>query len=382
MLFSFTEALRLIYGAPVQGYANAVLYLAAETRPSSSYILNNILPNRNRTDYQARSGSMTIRTTMAGLVGMDSDYPEGGLIESSAFSEQVAKIAIKATLREQQLRELQGFVQQAIINGGGRADASAVTTQMATEAINFYDKVVLQALSDTEEYLKGRALFTGGIDWTFNGIRLLVDYGIPSENTPSQRTGADGYGGATSQFWDDVRLHRRLQKTGIAAIIMHPETADLIQYNAANHIVLTSDPLDLTQRTWRKINPNTNTFTSDGNDTIQVLTYGLEGEVYDLANPGKTLRIPFCPKGVMASFGRNQAIQYMVGQGSTTPPVYELGYGHVAPTIEGGGAPGRWGQLYTPEAEPWQLIGRGAENFLPVIESPDKIVLTTTDGLS
>lgn len=379
MQFSFTEALRQIYDTPTGGHANTVLYMAAEARPQSSYLLNKILPNRNRSDYQARSGSMTIRTTMAGLVGMDTDYPEGGLIDSTSFNEQVAKIALKSTLREAQIREIQAFIQQRMLSANGQASQQDITTQMVTEALNFLDKIIIQAHMDAEEYLKGRALFTGNIDWTFGKIRLLVDYGIPSANKPAQRTGNDGYGGSASKFWTDVRFHRRTQKTGIASIVMHPDTADMIQYNSANNIVLVSDPADMNSRIWRKINPSTNTFTADGNDVVQVLTYGLEGEIYDLANPGKTTRVPFCPTGVVASFGRNQASQYVVGQGSTPPAEIELGYGHVAPTIEGGGVTGRWAQLYTPEAEPWQLIGRGAENFLPVIEDASKIVLTTTE---
>jgi hypothetical protein len=379
MYFSFTEALRQIYATPSGGYANTVLYMAAETRPAGDYLLNTLLPNRNRPDYQARTGSMTIRTTMAGLVGMDSDYPEGGVIESTSFNEQLAKIAQKSSLNEAQLRELQQFVAARMLAAGGTVNQQAITTQMVTEALNFLDKIIVQAHMDTEEYLKGRALFTGQIDWTFNKKRLLVDYGIPTANKPAQRTGNDGYGGSTSKFWTDIRFHRKQQRTGIAAIIMHPDTADMIQYNAANNIVLVSDPTDMSQRIWRRINSNTNTFTSDSNDTVQVLTYGLEGEVYDLANPGKTLRIPFCPKGVVGSFGRNQSTQYMVGQGSTPPAVVELGYGHVGPTIEGGGQMGRWAQLYTPQDEPWRLVGRGAENFLPIIEDPTKIVLTTTE---
>lgn len=379
MYFSFTEALRQIYGTPQGAFPNVVLYLASMARPSSDYLLNTILPNRNRSDYQARSGTMTIRTTMAGLVGMDTDYPEGGLVESTAFNEQTAKLAIKSTLKEAQLRELQSYVQQLMLARNGQFSTGDVTNQMAAEAINFLDKVVLQALMDAEEYLKGQALFTGAVDWTFGKTRLLVDYGIPAANTPAQRTGNNAYGGSTSVFWADVRLHRRLQRTGIAAIIMHPETADVIQYNAANNIALVSDPMDMSQRIWRRTYASTGSFTQDANDTVQVLTYGLEGEVLDPANPGVPIRVPFCPRGVVASFGRNQSSQYMVGQGSTPPALVELGYGHMAPTIEGGGIAGRWAQLMTPELEPWTLIGRGTCNFLPVVEDANKIVQTTTE---
>jgi hypothetical protein len=376
MNFSFAEALRQIYGTPAGGFANAVLYMANAARPEQSYLLNTILPNRNRNDYQARTGSMTVRTTMAGLVGMDTDYPEGGQIETGAFNEQVAKIALKMTMREQQLREIQQFMQN-LRNQGGQT-SETITTAMIAEAMNFLNKVIIQGCMDTEEYLKGRALFTGAIDWTFGKTRLLVDYGIPSANKPAQRTGNDGYGGSASKFWSDVRLHRRLQRGEIAAFIMHPDTADMIQYNSVNSLVLVSDPADMTKRTFRKIN-SIGGYTQDANDQFTVYTYGAEGEVYDLANPGSLTRIPFVPTGVMASFRRNVNNQYVVGQGSTPPALIELGYGHVAPTVEGGGVAGRWAQLYTPENEPWKMVARGTENFLPVIEDPSKIVLTTTD---
>ena len=385
MYFSFQEALRQIYGTPYGGYQNVELYLASQSRPPSDYLLNTILPNRNKADYQARVGTMTIRTTMAGLAGMDSDYAEGGQVESTGFNYQTAKVAVKGTLREQQLRELQQVVQQLMLAQNGRVDTQTITTQMAAEAINFMDKVVIQAMMDTEEYLKGRALFTGGIDWTFGKSRLLVDYGIPAANRPSIRLNADGtaYGGANSMWWQDLRFHRlRQARYGIAAIIMHPDTADMIQYNKANNIVLVSDPADMSRRIWRRTYQSTGQLTQDANDNVEILTYGLEGEVYDLNNPGQTIRIPFCPRGVVASFARNTVTQYMVGQGSTRPPMIELGYGHSAPTIEGGGAPGRWAQLYTPDEQPWQLTARGATNFLPVIENPAKIVLTTTEMTS
>lgn len=379
MYFSFAEALRQIYGTQGGMYPNLVLYMAAEARPANSYLLNTILPNRNRPDYQARTGTMTIRTTMAGLVAMDSTYPEGGQIETTGFNEQTAKIALKTTLKEAQIRELQAFIAAKMLAMTGSFNQGVVTTQMVTEAMNFLDKVVIQGCMDTEEWLKGQALFTGGIDWTFGTKRLLADYGIPAANKPAQRTGADGYGGSTSKFWTDLRFHRRQQRTGVAAIVMHPDTADMIRYNAANKIALVSDPMDMSSQTWRMTYAATGSFTQDTADTVTVLTYGLEGEVYDTSTPGGLTRVPFVPRGVIASFGRNQVSQYMVGQGSTPPPLIELGYGHVAPTIEGGGTPGRWARLRTPDDAPWSLVGEGAENFLPIIEDAKKIVLTTTE---
>jgi hypothetical protein len=84
-----------------------VFAIANQARPPASYVFASILPEETRFSYQATAGSMTVRATMAGLVGMDSPYPEGGALEVSKFSEETAKIAIRVRFPEQQLRELQ-----------------------------------------------------------------------------------------------------------------------------------------------------------------------------------------------------------------------------------------------------------------------------------
>jgi hypothetical protein len=374
MLFSFDQALREI-NTTTPGMGTQAVRLANGVRPPAEYILNQILPNQNVANYQADAKNMTLRTTMAGMVGMDSEYPEGGLIQMNQFSESTAKIAVAMTLREEQLREMQTIIGQMRLNG---ATDQTVTTQLVTEALNFLNKVGVQACLDTEEWLKGMALSSGVINWTFNGKKLTVDYGIPAANFLTNWDDADAYDGASSKFWQDMKAHRKLQKDGIAAIIMHPVTADAIQYNSVNNIVLVSDPLNPNVRIWRKINPSTNTFTSDAQDTITVITHGSEGEIYDRTKPGFTSRVSFWPIGVVASIGRNVSSGYRVGQGSTAPLPTQLGYGHVAPTVEGGGNVGRWARLYTPQMRPWELRLEAVENFLPVIEAPEKIVIANS----
>jgi hypothetical protein len=215
-----------------------VFQIANGARPGSNYLFQSILPEEKRLSYQAKSGNMTIRATMAGLVGMDSPYPEGGAVEISEFSEDTAKIANRVRLPEQLLRELQELLFRLQATGGNSIQAIQNT------ALNFVDKLIVQPHLDTMEWLRGQALTTGRIDWTFNKKRLLVDYGIPAANFLPARTGASGYGGASSVFWSDIRKLRQILGGGQVRFIMHSETKNMILANDANNIKLLAEDLD------------------------------------------------------------------------------------------------------------------------------------------
>jgi hypothetical protein len=362
---NFAEALRALV-------AGAVFLIANGARPAASYLFASFLPEMLKYDYQAKSGNMIVRSIMAGLAGMVSPYPESSVIEVSKFDEETAKIANTVRMTEAALRQLQQMLMQLMISG------QATNEVMLQEALNFLDKVIVQGHLDTMEWLRGQALL-GSIDWTFNGKRLLVDYGIPSGNKLTARTGNDGYGGSSSKFWTDVRGIRRVLKHNVRAILAHPDTIDMIRYNSVNSLVVISGgdngqgPI-----TFRKVNAQ-GQFTQDVADTITLIGYGLEGEVEDPANPGKSKLIPFLATGKLVGVGNNSQSGYVVGQGSTPAPVNALGYTHLAPTVEGGGRPGRWADLYTPQDQPWQLVGRGVTNGLPVLEAPEKVAIATTE---
>src|SRR3954471_20208260 len=85
----------------------AAFRIANQTRAPGDYFFETLLPERNLWSYQAESGQITIRATMAGLVGSDSSYPPGGVIDASTFVEQIAKIANEVMLTEGTLRQLQ-----------------------------------------------------------------------------------------------------------------------------------------------------------------------------------------------------------------------------------------------------------------------------------
>jgi hypothetical protein len=363
MNFSFAEALRLLQ-------AMAAFLIANEARPAANYLFATLLPEMLKYDYQAKSGNMTVRAIMAGLVGMDSPYPESGVVEVSTFSESTAKIANSARLSERALRELQDMLMRLQLAG------TPTTETIQREALNFLDKVVVQGHLDTMEWLRGQAICTGQIDWTFNGKRLLVDYGVPTANKLTARTGNDGYGGSSSKFWVDVRGLRKALKGNVRGILVHPDLLDVIRYNTANSLVTIAEGTGSV--TFRKINAQ-GQFTQDVADQITLLSYGEEGEVEDPANPGKTIKIPFMVKTRMVGIANNSGTRYVVGAGSTPPVENALGYTHLAPTVEGGGRPGRWAALHTPENEPWALVGRGVTNGLPVIEAPDKIAIAQSE---
>ncbi len=119
--------------------------------------------------------------------------------------------------------------------------------------------------------------------------------------------------------------------------------------------------------------------TSDAREVITFITYDEEGEILDPANPGQTINVPFLPRNKIVWVGEATNDGYRVGQGATDDPTNDLalGYTHIAPTVEGGMS-GRWARLFTPEEQPWQLRGQGAQNLLPVIEAPAKIVVATS----
>jgi hypothetical protein len=204
--------------------------VANEARPPATYLFGTILPERTSASYQVRTGQMTVRTTMAGMAGMDGPYAPGGQVDVSTFLEESAKIANEVVLPEYALRQLQEMLLRIRASGGSG------NARMAEEALNFFDKVVVQAHLDTFEWLRGQVLSTGKIDWTFNRKRLAVNYGVPASNILPPRTAADGYGGAESKFWDDAIQAQRLLRYNKRVAIAHPDTIDAIISNEANRI--------------------------------------------------------------------------------------------------------------------------------------------------
>jgi hypothetical protein len=358
-----------------------VFEIANQARPPARYLFNSILPNRNMETYDIEGGSMTIRTTMAGLSGMDSEYTEGGAADSAEFAGQTGKMTIHSALTEKMLRSLQAALLRLAAR---RMDNTGLIQQTG---LNWVNKIIVQALLDREEWLKGQALSTGKLDWTFNGKRLRADYGIPAENILPARTGTDAYGSTTSKFWEDIHALYDLLNWDVRAFLIHP--------TLLRDILNNQEYLKLEQVNWdaatgsfslRRLTERFgNTQQSpDSRDRVTLIAYKEEGEIFDLDNPGKTKKIPFMPIGPIIAIGAPIANNvFEIGEGSTPAPAspVQLGYTHIAPTTEGGGRPGRWTRLYVPEERPWSMESDGVENVLPIIEAPERIAISFSDIL-
>jgi hypothetical protein len=360
--------------------AEAAFRIANGSRPPASYLLNDILPERNVNSYHVESGGMTVRATMAGLVAMDSDYPPTGHISVDTFLETTAKIANHTKLPEATLRTLQQAMATLTANGQG-VDTTATVVQ---EALNFFNLVIMQPQLDVSEWLRGQLLSFGALNWQFNKKGLVVDYGVPSANIFPLRTlaGNTAYSGSGSLFWTDVRnIRRALKRTGTRIILAHPDTVEDAQYNTVNSMVVTAET-DATITFRKLVSPSSAEFTADANDTVTIVKYGAEGEILNPADPTTTIVVPFIEPGKLIGIGNAGQRGYRPGMGSQDNPAdlpNTLGYTHIGPTVEGGGRAGRWGDMFTPQYEPWSLHGRAASNQLPVLESPDMLAIATTE---
>lgn len=356
---------------------NAAMRLANGMRPSADYLFNTLLPERNMEGYVAETGSLTIRSTMAGLTAMDSPYPPGGKAEASDFIENLAKIGNEVTLSEKAQRALQHMLQRMRLSG------ASTTQAMAEEVLNFTAKVIVQPHLDTAEWLRGQALVNGEIDWTFNQKRLQVDYGVPANHFLPARTGTAAYGGEDSGFWADVRAIRSLLRYNVRQLIAHPDTIEEIVANDANSLAIMSQSgMDFTVQRLIRGAAGTERASSDARDRITLTSYQAEAEIINPADPeGPLLVLPYMPRGKILAVGQNSSSGYRVGEGSTPNPDADraLGYTHIGPTVEGNGTPGRWADVFTPERKRYQLVGQGVTNLLPVIEAPEKLVVATTE---
>jgi hypothetical protein len=344
---------------------------------AQNYMLLGLMPEMQKPGYQAQINNLVIRSTMAGLAGMDSPYPPGGAMQLRTFLENTAKIANEVLLSEQAQREMQDMVRMMMFNNQPTQD------YLLGSVLNFADKIIAQAHFDTFEWLRGQALATGTIDWTYNNKNLVVDYGIPAANKLTSRSGNDAYNGSTSKFWNDVQSARRkLRRYGGVRFICNPDTADAIRYNSANNAVaveaIEASASGIGAVTLRRLAADDAQFSADVDDVVRLETYARQGEVIDTSNPGATVNVNFIPDGKVIAVSTGANNYYQPGDGSTPLPIEALGYTHIAPTIEGGGMMGRWIDVYTPPHAAYEVRGRGVTNGLPVITEPERIVIMTT----
>ncbi|MBZ9712185.1 major capsid protein [Deinococcus multiflagellatus] len=364
---------------------NRALIEIANTPPSAAeYLSGRFLPRVQMPDYDVDGGMMEIRTVMAGHVGMDSRYPEGTAIQLSTYGHKTAKLAQAIRLDEAPARSLQQLLLRAT---AGQIPGRTVNDFMGEAGMNLFNKGVIQSLDDSAEYLAMQALTQGKIDWMFNGRRLLVDYKVPNSNIITL-TGTDHVGGTTSKLWTALSQAEKIVK-GSVGIVMSQNTLQAAIDNPANRMDIVSDVYS-PERNIRTVTVRrTQSLQSDGNGGFTIAStgdqarsatligYGREGQIIDPTTPGETIGVPMVDDDVISVIGRNTTNQ-LVSLTGTQIPEQALGYYHVAPTVEGtwrGEPLGRWGRLYTPENDPFALVGEGVENGLPVIRNSRRLVL-------
>lgn len=372
MLLDFRAAL----DDPQIGGLEGLNRLSNAARTPASYMLTSILPERDVLDYVAKGGSMRVRTTMAGLVGLDSVDPEGGAMDITTFMENIAKIAISNRLQEKDIIELQRLAMQATLAGGN-------TTLIAVQAIlQFTSKLLLQPHYDRREWLRAQALFFGSIDWQFNGADLQVDYGVPADHVFTTRTGNDAYDGSASKFWTDWKAARLILGDSFRGAMLTRETLDAIVENPVNKVTVLADANgNVSIVRYAGSDDGLRPPSPDQRERATFVVYDKEGEVWDLDNPGQTKKVRIIPSGVLGFFGSvDRSSEFIVGEGATTDPENDraIGYSHIGPTVENNGRTGIWVDVGVPREMPQHLEGRARGRFLPVIENEDKVVLAST----
>lgn len=378
MQFNFAEIIANL-NARLPRSDNFAFKVARSTVIPSDYVLNTILPQETRTDFHIDGGTMTFTPTMLGMVPMDEPYPPFGAMESSKFFENTTKLAGQIHIPEKTLRELYSWMQNLTALGvaDGRSlgsIASDVNGRLLDTVMNFA-MFITRAHWDTYEWLRGMALTTGALSWTFGKIPLNVDYNIPAANIRTARTGNDAYQGSSSKLWEDIRwLYTKLSNF---RIIMNSNTWYSMIDNSVNNIrVVVNDGF---QREFVRIVGSTETNSTDVRDRVRVQIYDRSASV--LKTDGSLGIKQVIPDGKIIVVGETNPDGIELTMGSSTDPnnTLRLGYTHIAPTVEGQMRPGIWSRIYSPEGKPMQVLGETAVNMLPVILNPKRLVILTTE---
>lgn len=361
----------------LQGYISSlddnVMFELANGVPDGEMLWATLLPEQNREDYRVDDSEMAVYSTMAGMTGRDSPYAPGGVMVASDFKEDIVKWSIEAALGENQLIKLQELAQK-VERGASSPEA------MVENLLNFSDKVIAQSLRDGMEYARGRAIQYGELDWTFNGKRLQVDYNYPAANQLSRigDTGND-WGGPNSTFWEDIEEARRLLDRQVRVIIMTTTTLNRIVAQDANKIQLTELGRSRYTASYslRRVAQTgySNAIPEDYRSQVEIVTYDRNFTLFDPASGDAMKHVPAMDDDQVVFLGQPTGIRFEVG--STELPEHAYGYTHIGPSIEGGGTSGRWMRLFTPQHQPWKLVGQGVQNALPVIREPRRIVTFT-----
>jgi hypothetical protein len=387
---NFAAAIAYLQNTSGRDFASTI---ANGVRPDPAYVFTNtVLPTVEDPSYFVQAAGMLIRSTMAGLVGMDSIPGPVGAVEMNTFLANTAKFGGLATYNEATIRKLQSMAQNVFNRGGN------VQSEVTVNAIfNFVDKFLRQPIRDTWEYLAVRACMSGAINWTFEQKTLAVNYGVPAGNLFAQRTLTQSYvagavnNGTASVFWADWRAARKLLGGAPLYAFATRDTIEGIADNPANNFFLTNEDEFGSIAFDRIVNTTIDRRSEDVRNRGALTAYDQSGNIFDLVNRGKTIEVPFLSDGYIILIGRprrnenglisNRGDQEgPTGLEAATPGTGapSIGYTHVGPTVEGGGQTGIYANVWVPTEMPMQLHGHAFANGLPFILQPDRLVVLRT----
>lgn len=377
MQFNFAEIIAE-QNANLKGMDNFAFKMARTQLVPADYLGNTILPNMPKSTYYVKGSSMRIYPTELGLVPMDTPLPPMGAMTSEQFFENTTKIGGAMNFPEATLRDLQEWANAyfaQVASTEGLAAAQAGVKERLVESVIGMSSLMLKAQWDTMERLKWQALAKGVITWTYGKIALNVQYNIPTVNVKNY-TSTDSFYNTASKFWTAIKYIYTVLEGGFTLVTNYNSWIDMLN-NPVNNVTVNIDQQlgnglsvkEISYVNEDKVNPQQR----DRRERQRIIVYNKSGTVID--KNGDLIALPFIEDGDWIAVGAAKPEGFELLQGSTPDPnnEYELGYNHIAPTVEGGQS-AIWQRVFTPQDKPYQLQGETASNFLPVIINPNRVV--------
>ena len=394
MEYSFLQLLAMMNEGLVGG-DNFAFRRSRNANPPSEYLFSTrILPRMNKPTWNIRGGNLTITPTELKPVAMDSEPAPMGNLQATFYNERISKFGGQMFFNEQQQRELieaeQDVRLMASLSGSnvvgdidtqinmvaatGRADGNTINGARINRILGIVE--FIQASHwNTSEALAGEALSEGLLDENFSGLDIKVDYKIPAARVKDY-SGNDRFDQSASKWWEFVRFcYKTLKNPQFYG--NSNSYFDIVEnsVNAVREQFITGDV-----RPMSKYNPAVITQNTDANERMNFNIYDKAGAVMDVASKSLVSK-PFLKDKRIIVIGELQTSQIELTLGGVTDPDNELaiGYTHVGPTVEGGGQPGIYSNIFTKPEMPMQLHVATYVNMLPIITDPKKTIIAKFD---
>jgi hypothetical protein len=242
----------------------------------------------------------------------------------------------------------------------------------------FFEDAIQLSMDNGQEYYRAVALSTGKIQGMFGGVKVDIDFELPNNHVIPKVTGANSYAGASSKFWEHVLLAQNTLMGGEPQFILNKLTWNVILGNPANG-VLTLEKQEISPTLVRY-------------RIAEARRY--ENGTYDMSAPTLDVRKQ-ATLWVYSSYAENDddtltqfwPNEYMTAllPGSQTVTLIDgqvvqgaLGVTHIGPNTEAGQESRRYGNIFRPEGRAYQVIFQGAEDMLPHIREPRRLMIFQT----